>query len=74
MTRNNKKIVFKTRIGTNYDNSPFYRGTKLWNKLSLNLQFSDDIFMFKTQLSKQYKVFRGRTDDHFIRSFSYNIL
>ena len=33
-THNANKFVFKTetKIGTKYENSPFYKGTKLWNE------------------------------------------
>ena len=50
VTRNMDKFVFKTetRIGTQYENSPFYRGTTLWNMLSKELQFADDIHVFKS--------------------------
>ena len=45
ITCNDNKFVFKTenRIGTEYETSPFYRGTKLWNKLSNEVQDSEDI-------------------------------
>ena len=52
------KFVFKTerRIGPKHENSPF---TILWNKMHNDIQFSDDIFMFKNEIAKQYTVFRG---------------
>ena len=61
VTRNIDKFVFKTetRIGTKYENSPFYRGTILWNSLSKELQFADDIHIFKTEIAKMYKVFKN---------------
>ena len=61
VTRNNQKFVFKTetRFGPKYENSPFYRGTVLWNKLQKDVQLSDNVFMFKIGIAKQYKTFRG---------------
>ena len=37
----NQKFMFKTeaRVGKKYENSPFYRGTVLWNKLRRNSNF-----------------------------------
>ena len=42
-TRMHKKLVFRTdsKIGTKYVNSPYYKGTKLWNSLSKEIQDSD---------------------------------
>ena len=61
ITRNNQKFFFRTetRIGTKYENSPFYRGTILWNNLPKELQFCDNISMFKIAIAKQYKVFKS---------------
>ena len=58
VTRANEKFVFKTetKIGTKYQNSPFYYGTTLWNNLSKEIQCSDNIFMFKKEITKQYKI------------------
>ena len=43
-TRNARKFVFKVeaKIGTKYGNSPFFRGTTLWNKLTRDMQYSED--------------------------------
>ena len=35
-------------------NSPFYRGTKLWNKLNQDIQFSEDRWIFKGHIAKMY--------------------
>ena len=37
-------MVFKTetKIGTKYEKSAFYQGTKLWNNLSREIQESED--------------------------------
>ena len=58
-TRQNNKYVFKidTKIGTKYAMSPFYKGTKLWDTLNQEIQFSDNIFNFKTHINNMYKVF-----------------
>ena len=58
-TRQNEKYVFRTdtKIGMKYAMSPFYKGTKLWHKLSRDIQFSDTTFTFKTHLKNQYTVF-----------------
>ena len=54
VTRNNRRFVFKTetRVGKKYENSPFYRGTVLWNKLKTEFQFSDNILLFKSHINK----------------------
>ena len=59
--RYNQKFVFKTetRIGSKYENSPFYKGTVLWNKLAKDTQFLGNIFMFKIEIGKLYRVYRG---------------
>ena len=59
VTRTNQKFVFKTetRIGSKYENSPFYRGTVLWNKLPKDTRFSENLSMFKMNIGKMYKVF-----------------
>ena len=58
VTCNNNTIVLKTeaKIGTKYENSPLYRGTKLWNSLSKYIK--NLTFTFKTPVSKFYKVFK----------------
>ena len=58
-TRNANKFTFKTapKIGTKYGNSPFYRGTILWNKLERDVQLSENRWIFKGSLKKMYKNF-----------------
>ena len=48
-TRNANKFTFKSapKIGTKYGNSPFYRGTILWNKLERDVQLSENSWIFK---------------------------
>ena len=55
----NQKFVFKTetRIGSKDENSQFYKGTVLWNKLPKDTQFSANLSMFKMNIGKMYKVF-----------------
>ena len=36
-------LKIETKIETKYENSPFYRGTELWNKLQRDTQFSDNV-------------------------------
>ena len=59
-TRMANKFVFETesKIGTKYENSPFYRGTKLWNLLSSDIQFSENRWVFKAKIAKMYKTYR----------------
>ena len=58
-TRGANKFVFRTdsKIGTKYMNSPFYRGTKLWNKLNQDIQFSENRWIFKGHITKMYKQY-----------------
>ena len=57
-TRQQNKYTFKTdnKVGTKYANSPYYKGTKLWNSLDVDVQFSD-IYMFKTKIDCTYKTY-----------------
>ena len=56
-TRMHQKLVFRrdSKIGTKYVNSPFYKGTKLWNSLPKEIQDSDSIYLFKNEIRKIYK-------------------
>ena len=58
------KYVFRidSKLGTKYSNSPYYKGTKLWDKLTKEVQMSETIFDFKKNIDKIYKTF----DKHFI--------
>ena len=58
-TRQQEKYVFRTdnKIGTKYSNSPYYKGSKLWNVLDKDVQFSDSIFLFKQHVKKMYKKY-----------------
>ena len=58
-TRNQDKFVFKmdSKIGTTYEKSPFYKGCKLWDKLTKEVQFSNSVTLFKQVIKMQYKTF-----------------
>ena len=60
-TRNANKFVFKTetKIRTKYENSPFYKGTKLWNELTHDIQSADNKWIFKTHVNKMYKRYKS---------------
>ena len=60
-TRLADKFVFKTdtKIGTKYENSPFYRGTKLWDKLEKDVQLCDNRWAFKKFLLPLYKNYKN---------------
>ena len=45
------------KIGTKYSHSPFYKGCKLWNMLSKEVQFSDSITLFKTVIKQRFEPF-----------------
>ena len=64
ITRQNEKYVFRTdiKIGVKYATSPFYKGTNLWNQLEKEIQFSDNIHVFKKHLEVYNNVF----DRHFL--------
>ena len=48
-TRQQEKYVFRTetKIGKKYEESPFYQGTKLWDKLTKETQFSENVHDLK---------------------------
>ena len=58
-TRQQEKYVFRTdvKIGTKYSNSPYYKGSTLWNNLSREMQLSESLCSFKVELKKHYTVF-----------------
>ena len=45
------------KIGTKYSNSPFYKGTILWNELSGDVQKSETMFVFKQSMNKLDNTF-----------------
>ena len=59
MLRINEKYIFKShrKIGTKYQNSPYYRGCLLWNDLPVNIQFADTVGKMKQLLGFRYKVY-----------------
>ena len=62
-TRMHNKYVFKTenRVGTKYSNNPYYKGSKLWDKLTKDTQDLDSMTLFKKYLDITYRIF----DDKF---------
>ena len=58
-TRMHHKLVFRldTKIGTKYACSPYYKGTKLWNVLSKEIQDSESIYLYKNEICKLYREF-----------------
>ena len=63
LTRRQMKTVFRIdrKIGTKYASSPYYKGTKLWDKLTKEEQDSETIFIFKNHIDKMYK--------HYVKDF-----
>ena len=58
-TRLHQKLNFRldNKIGTKYANSPYYKGTKLWNTLSKEIQDSESIYLYKKEIGKVYSKF-----------------
>ena len=63
LTRRQMKTVFRIdrKIRTKYACSPYYKGTKLWDKLTKEEQDSETIFIFKNHIDKMYK--------HYVKDF-----
>ena len=61
-TRSQQKYVFKidTKIGKKYERSPFFIGTRLWNKLSKDIQESLNIYVFKHKVARLYKCYNDK--------------
>ena len=59
ITRKHTKYVFKveTKIGTKYSNSPYYKGTLLWEKLDTETLDLECLVLFKKILDKLYNKF-----------------
>ena len=58
-TRQHEKYIFRTdsEIGKKYSNSPFYKGCKLWDKLSKETQFLDSTTLLKKCVMPMFKPF-----------------
>ena len=56
-TRSQQKYVFKvdSKIGKKYERSPFYLGTRLWEKLLKNIQESENVYVFRNKINRHYK-------------------
>ena len=61
-THSQQKYIFKvdTKIGKKYERSPYYIGTLLWNKLSKDIQTSENIFIFRNKVSRLYKCYNEK--------------
>ena len=59
-TRAMSKMVFKvpTRCTSKYLNSPFYKGTVLWDNIDIDLQRVENVNQFQVGLKKLYTVYR----------------
>ena len=59
VTRSIDKIFFKVpaKITPIYERSPYYIGTKLWNKLPKSIQDCDDTFSFKKEIARLYRTY-----------------
>ena len=59
-TRRATRVNFKvpSKISRVYENSPYYIGTKIWETLPDAVQKSDNVFVFKNEISKLYKMYK----------------
>ena len=48
-----------SQIGTKYENSPFYKGTKLWDSVNRDIQYSENKWIFKSHLNILYKKYKN---------------
>ena len=53
-----KEVQVSNKISHQYENSPYYIGTKLWNDLPVNIQKAENVFVFKKHIKELYKTFR----------------
>ena len=60
VTRAENKIVFKTatKCTGKYLNSPFYKGTQLWNDLNVNMQKKCNVLRFSENLKALYNGYQ----------------
>ena len=58
-TRSQQKFVFKVdpKIGKKYERSPFYLGTRLWDKLQKNIQESENVYLLGNKINRLYKYY-----------------
>ena len=52
------KFDIMSRATTKYLNSPFLRGTVLWDALPVEIQKVENIHKFKKQMNKRYKKYK----------------
>ena len=59
-TRIQQKYVFKTdvKIGKKYEKSPYHNRTQMWDKLTRERQFAENIIEFKKKISTLYKNYK----------------
>ena len=60
VTRAMRKLTFKTatRCTQKYQNSPFYKGTVLWDNIDIDLQHAYNVLLFQKGLKKMYTAYR----------------
>ena len=60
ITRTAEKLVFKkaTKCTGKFINSPFYKGTLLWDKLDRDVQYVNTLERFMKELKKLYIVYQ----------------
>ena len=60
-TRSATKIVFKTpaRCNHKYLNSPFYKGTRLWDTLDNNVQRARNLDEFVRHVRPDYSTYKN---------------
>ena len=60
-TCNADRFTFHTERYNNlkYKNSPYYKGSELWNTLPITTTNCDNIFEFKSSLRKIYRKFEN---------------
>ena len=58
-TRLHDKIVFRVdrKVGTKYSNSPYYKGTVIWNSLTKEEQNAETLLQFKTFINQKYRTY-----------------
>ena len=54
------KIVFKvpTKIRPVYERSPYFIGSKLWDELDHATQTKENIFVFKKEIARMFKMYK----------------
>ena len=50
-------FMVNNKVGTKYSSSPYYKGTKISDALSKEIQEADSIHLFKNFINKRYKTY-----------------